>query len=58
MRRAVVIALVVGVTAAFLGGSAQAITKTVTKGDVSDRSMEQFGGYTFKGSTRPSEGGR
>ncbi len=58
MKRAVAIALVVGVTAALLGGSAQAITKTNTKGDVSDRKMEQFGGYTFKGSTRPSRRGQ
>jgi hypothetical protein len=48
----------VGAAVALLGGSAQAIIKTNTKGDVSDNDMEQYGGYTFKGSTRPSRRGQ
>jgi hypothetical protein len=32
-------------------------TETTTTGRVNDRTMEQFGGYTFKGKTRPSREG-
>ena len=32
-------------------------TETTTRGRVNDRTMEQFGGYTFKGKTRPSREG-
>ena len=32
-------------------------TQTMTTGRVNDRTMEQFGGYTFKGKTQPSREG-
>jgi hypothetical protein len=35
-----------------------ALIRTTTSGDVSDRSMEQYGGYTFKGKTKPSKRGQ
>ena len=34
------------------------LTETATTGRVNDRTMEQFGGYTFKGKTRPSRTGQ
>lgn len=36
---------------------ALALTSTTTRGRVNDRSMEQFGGYTYRGVTRPSKRG-
>ncbi|MGH2701548.1 MAG: hypothetical protein ACRDJ2_07200 [Actinomycetota bacterium] len=58
MRSAAGVVLAGIVIASLLAVPAQALTKTNTKGDVSDKDMEQFGGYTFKGSTRPSRRGQ
>jgi len=42
------------VVVSLLGVPAQARTKTTTRGNVSDKTMEGFAGYTFIGKTRPS----
>jgi hypothetical protein len=52
--------LLVGVIAASVSLAALpawAVTETTTRGRVNDRTMEQFGAYTFKGTTRPSDKG-
>lgn len=55
MRRLLVGLIVTSVCLAPL--PAWGLTETTTTGRVNDRTMEQFGGYTFKGKTRPSRKG-